>query len=40
VTKCADVQVKARPIRSMVIRKKTTPSINNNRKIKEVVILW
>jgi len=32
--------LKARPIRSMVIRKKTTPSINNNRKIKEVVILW
>jgi len=31
--------LKARPIRSIVIRKKTTPSINNNRKIKEVVIL-
>jgi hypothetical protein len=32
--------LKARPIRSMVIRKKTTPRINNNRKIKEAVILW
>jgi hypothetical protein len=32
--------VKARPIRSMVIRKKTNTSINNNRNIKDVVILW
>jgi hypothetical protein len=31
--------IKARPINSTITRKKTTPSINNNRKTKESGVL-